>query len=488
MHRFVLRFALSVACVLVSSACTSDAPQLTAAPWAESERVRVHAPDLSGLGRQQDLYLLEFKTPGEAPVVRTLIDAGNHEEMLEYGVPYLQRQGVKHLDYVYISHPHKDHYGGLSALLDAGITVGELVMNPPLQAPCDSEIPWGCDMDHVIQTIAYAEANGAKHQTLYVNNPHEPVTLWAQDGVELAMWFAPSGQHPVLGELSINDTSLFMRLQVGDVVYAFTGDMNVTEGDFLLAELGDKLKADVLKLPHHGAEGTVSNGFLAAVDPVHHLAPSDPGLWCSPRSQRLRDWMAKRGVQGHVMGLEGGVLVRHFTDREPEWEIDKPLLRTCEDHLANVLPLGSFERLAFASAPQAEPVPADKPVWAEFWHSVDQLRTVEWAGVPALQVRGWKISHDEAARTYAPGLALMNLDDGTLTVFSAQSQARHDVLKHFSKFKLSPEDVGFDQVLPTDGLALGRYELALVSHQYPKWLAMKTGRTLTVGPGGVVVD
>lgn len=82
----------------------------------------------------------------------------------------------------------------------------------------------------------------------------------------------------------------------------------------------------------------------------------------------------------------------------------------------------------------------------------------------------------------------MNLDDGTLTVFSAQSQARHDVLKHFSKFKLSPEDVGFDQVLPTDGLALGRYELALVSHQYPKWLAMKTGRTLTVGPGGVVVD
>jgi beta-lactamase superfamily II metal-dependent hydrolase len=71
--------------------------------------VRTHEPDLSGQGRQQDLYLLEFNAPGAAPVVRMLIDVGNLEEMQVYGLPYLQRHGVKHLERVYITHPHKDH-------------------------------------------------------------------------------------------------------------------------------------------------------------------------------------------------------------------------------------------------------------------------------------------------------------------------------------------------------------------------------------------
>lgn len=69
--------------------------------------------------------------------------------------------------------------------------------------------------------------------------------------MELALWFAPHGVHPTLGELSINDTSLFMRLQVGEVVHAFTGDMNEAEGNYLLAQLG----------------------------------PCDPGHWCSSRSK-----------------------------------------------------------------------------------------------------------------------------------------------------------------------------------------------------------
>lgn len=461
---------------------------MAAEPWADTERVRIHAPDLSGQGRQQDLYLLEFKAPGAAPVVRMLIDVGNLEEMQAYGLPYLQRHGVKHLERVYITHPHKDHYGGLSALLDAGITVGELVMNPPLPAACDREQPWGCDFAHVQQTIAHAVAKGVKHQTLYVDDPLQPLTLWQQDGVELALWFAPHGVHPTLGELSINDTSMFMRLQVGEVVHAFTGDMNVTEGDYLLAQLGPKLKADVLKLPHHGAEGTVSNGFLAAVAPSHNWVPSHAGLWCSSRSQRLRDWMAHRGVQNHVKGLHGDVLMRHFTDRAPVWQSGRPSQRGCHDFFAKSLPLGGNDDWALASATPAASEPVNALVWADFWHSLDQLQAVEWAGVPALQVRGWKIPHEEAARAYAPAVALVNVVNGAVHVFEAQTQARQDVVKHFEQLTLDNADWGFSQLVPVDGLPPGRYELALVRHQHPHWLAVKTGRTVSVGVGGVVVD
>ena len=145
----VFRKCLTLFSLLGLVACSGEAPHMAVAPWADTERVRIHAPDLSGQGRQQDLYLLEFKAPGETPVVRMLIDVGNLEEMQAYGLPYLQRHGVKHLERVYITHPHKDHYAGLNPLFNSAVTVGQLVMNRPLAKTCDAERPWGCDWAHI---------------------------------------------------------------------------------------------------------------------------------------------------------------------------------------------------------------------------------------------------------------------------------------------------------------------------------------------------
>lgn len=440
------------------------------APWGKTERVRVHAPDMTmGGHQQQDLYLIEFRSPGQDRVVRMLIDAGDVSGMRDQGLQFLKRQGVEHLDRVYITHPHKDHYAGLSLLLNSGVSVGQLVMNQPMKAKCDTERPWGCDWEHIQQTLELARSRGVPHVELFVDDPQQPAVLWTQEGVDLSLVLAPRPEHPVMGLVDINDMSMVMRLQVSGVVHWFTGDMNVAAGDFLLLALGQQLKGDVLKVPHHGAESTVTNAFLEAVAPQRSWVPSPAGLWCSQRSQRLRDWLEGQGVQNHVMGLQGDVWVRYFSDREPLWFSERPATQTC----------------------LSEPVPTNsrKPEWAEAPHAVDRLEAQTWAQGPVLQVQGWLAPPNAAsghgART---GVALVNVETGGLTVWGAHAQARPDVAEHFKHLKLDPNTLGLLAFLPFKGVPQGRYEVALHWQDSGQFKFKKTGRTVTWGSSGLVVD
>jgi len=227
--------------VVVLGSCSSEPASTLAQPWTNSEVVRVHAPNVSGNDQQKDLYLVEFRAPSEQRVRRFLIDAGDEAGMRDQGLPYLQRHGITHLDRVYITHPHKDHYAGLNPLFNSAVTVGQLVMNLPIAKTCDAERPWGCDWDHVHQTIELARTRGVEHVELFLDDPKQPLSLWLQKDAELSLWFAPRPVHPVLAEVDINDMSMFMRLNVGDMVYAFTGDMNAAAGDYLVNQLGPRL-------------------------------------------------------------------------------------------------------------------------------------------------------------------------------------------------------------------------------------------------------
>ena len=66
----------------------------------------------------------------------------------------------------------------------------------------------------------------------------------------------------------LNDTSLVLMVQYGDIRFLFTGDMeSVAEKDLL--DSGADLKADVLKVGHHGSYSSTSYVFLREVMPTY---------------------------------------------------------------------------------------------------------------------------------------------------------------------------------------------------------------------------
>jgi competence protein ComEC len=250
---------------------------------------------------QSDAHLLEMPD-GQV----FLIDAG---DLTSDVAGLLRRRGISHLDKVIISHPHKDHYAGLGPLLEEGIGVGELLMNEPLREVCDQERPWGCDFEHVQKTLGRYRRKGVPVRPLRAGD-----VLYDRREVRLEVLFAYDGVSTPVGRTDVNDTSAILLLVHGRTKALFTGDLNRALGAHL-ARSGSRLEADILKVPHHGAESVAPNEFFDRVAPRLALAPSPTTLWQSDRNRRVREHLEARGVETLVSGLHGTVTVRLRADR-----------------------------------------------------------------------------------------------------------------------------------------------------------------------------
>ena len=105
------------------------------------------------------------KLQGDANLIQTgdstiMIDGGYYDEAKQSLVPYLAHLGITKIDHFYVSHPHRDHYEGLRALLEANVTVSHLYLRIPPQHICDREVPWGCNMADITALVNEAKAHG----------------------------------------------------------------------------------------------------------------------------------------------------------------------------------------------------------------------------------------------------------------------------------------------------------------------------------------
>ena len=247
---------------------------------------------------------------GDAHLIQTrngkniLIDTGHLDPARKALVPFLQSKGIKKIDTVFITHPHKDHYDGLLAILESGIPIKEVYFNMPDKQVCDAEIPWGCDYEHIL--------NYRKMLALNQVNVLEAKAGMVFDlglGSSLKILHAFDGVNTPVGRTDINDMSYIMLLKHGFNTALFTGDLNSKLGEYLAKE-GKDLKVDILKLPHHGTEGAAPDAFFAAAAPKDVLVPSPALLWCSARSARMKNWVESRKIPTYVNGFSGNITVK----------------------------------------------------------------------------------------------------------------------------------------------------------------------------------
>jgi competence protein ComEC len=247
---------------------------------------------------------------GDAHLIQTssgkniLIDTGHLDPARKALVPFLQSKGIKKIDTVFITHPHKDHYLGLQAILESGISIETAYMNDIGRNECEAEMPLGCDYEEL-----------KSYRTMLKNN--RVTVLEAKAGMvfdlglgsSLKMLYAFDGVNTPVGRTDINDMSYIMLLRHGFNTALFTGDLNSKLGEYLAKE-GQDLKVDILKLPHHGTEGAAPDAFFTAASPKDVLVPSPALLWCSVRSARMKNWVESRKIPTYVNGFSGHVTVK----------------------------------------------------------------------------------------------------------------------------------------------------------------------------------
>lgn len=247
---------------------------------------------------------------GDAHLIQTskgkniLIDTGHLDPARKALVPLLQSKGIKKIDTVFITHPHKDHYLGLLAILESGIPIETVYMNDIGRKECEAEMPLACDFEEIVSYRAMLKDN-----RVTVLEAKAGMVFDLGLGSSLKMLYAFDGVNTPVGRTDINDMSHIMLLKHGFNTALFTGDLNAKLGAYLAKE-GKDLKVDILKLPHHGTEGAPPDAFFDAVSPKAALVPSPALLWCTPRSARMKNWVESRKIPTYVNGFSGHVTVK----------------------------------------------------------------------------------------------------------------------------------------------------------------------------------
>jgi competence protein ComEC len=250
--------AVLAACAALSLvvACVSRYPSRPLIGAVGSLALMVFAPNIP-LGRTSgvELHVLDVGQ-GDAILLRTdagrwvLFDAGPAWNGSDAGrrvvIPYVLRRGGS-LESFVLSHPHNDHVGGAASVLSA--------MRP--HSYWDAAFAGGAEA--YIGSLAVAREKGIDWHRVH---PGDSIQI---DGVTISFLAPDSVWTARLKDPNLASTIALVRY--GMVRFLLVGDAERAEEDWLLASHA-RLRADVLKVGHHGSSTSSSDEFLAAVHPA----------------------------------------------------------------------------------------------------------------------------------------------------------------------------------------------------------------------------
>ena len=174
----------------------------------------------------------------------------------------LKCKGIRTIDWWFISHTDQDHISALEEYLKEaevnlagrnihGVTVKRLVL--PL-------FPEGDD-----KTEALAASARAKGIDVFRMQCGDRVDIGTtQKGEKGLLHCLSPDRKRLTGDK--NQDSMVLMLHVGSFRMLFTGDLEL-EGEQMLAFSGEDLRADVLKVGHHGSANASGTAFLDRVSP-----------------------------------------------------------------------------------------------------------------------------------------------------------------------------------------------------------------------------
>jgi len=196
-------------------------------------------------------YELAFLEVGKADAAvltssgsTVVIDAGLKDSAPAI-TAYLDGRGVSRIDYLFLSHFDKDHIGAASALI-SGYEVGCVVM-PSYQE----------DSDDYKALMAALTAARTDVRRMVADQD------FSCDGITYQVHVSPKDDYL---EDADNNRSLIIRIVSGTTAVLMTGD--IQQERIALVAGRSWLKADVLKVPHHGRDDAGLDVLLADVDPA----------------------------------------------------------------------------------------------------------------------------------------------------------------------------------------------------------------------------
>lgn len=219
---------------------------------------------------------------------------------------YLQRQGIKKLDYLILTHPDADHIGAAPVIITKFDVETVLMSNFEKDNKTYQKLIQALDNKHI------------KYSTPKVG------TTYALEDSTFEI-IAPNKEY-----LNPNDSSIGLILEAGETSFIFTGDAEEAAEEDII-DNGIDLKADVYHAGHHGSDSSSSIPFLDAVKPTYAVISCGEGnSYGHPRSETLNNFRAK-GIkvfrtdeQGTIVATSNGENITWNCSPSVSWKAGEP--------------------------------------------------------------------------------------------------------------------------------------------------------------------
>lgn len=222
-----------------------------------------------------------------------LIDCGTQETGKDV-VNYLKQLGIKRIDYLFGTHPHEDHMGGMYDVIN-NFEIGKIIL-PEVE---DDKVTtnWYMKLMMAIKEIGYSVENATYGTTYQLGDASMKI---------IGPVVGPKGD-------DLNNYSTVLKVTFGEMDVVMTGDAEREVEDQILA-CGEDIDAEILKLGHHGSDTSTSDFFLDNVSPDYALISAGVGNRYKHPTKSTMEKLEENNVEVYRTDEDGTVIATITSD------------------------------------------------------------------------------------------------------------------------------------------------------------------------------
>lgn len=250
---YIIALLMTVLSLFGCGKNTAEAPPSSGSTPAATSTASASSDSAGPASGKVNVYVLDI---GQGDSI--LIDVGGKYSLIDTGdvdhrdalVAQLKKYNVHELENVILTHPHADHIGGFVAV----------AKNFKVNHVYDNGLPIESSVYHTyLKTL---------------QKQHIPQSqLYKGDRLDLGHGayfevYAPWKNDPLKeknGKIDQNNNSIVGKFVFGKFSMLFTGDAEKEEEARLIKEQNTKMSSKVLKVGHHGSNGSSTSDFLRSV-------------------------------------------------------------------------------------------------------------------------------------------------------------------------------------------------------------------------------
>lgn len=207
---------------------------------------------------------------GDAAVIKTkgeylIIDAYQNT------YDYLKNNGIQEISYMILTHSDLDHTKDAEKILK-DFNVKTLIIS------------------------GYDEYNIVYKNTIRITQNHKIPHL----NLEIL--------GPFIDLKTTNNNSVVLKIEVGNQTFLFTGDIEKEAEKYYLKKYGNHLKADILKVAHHGSDTSSEETFIRTVNPKIAIISVGKNNHYNMPSLKILTLYQRLGITVYQTDLSGSII------------------------------------------------------------------------------------------------------------------------------------------------------------------------------------